>query len=432
MNKEQVFAQKLIDFVYESPCNFLAKGNIVKELEREGFEYLDLSKTWDLQKKGKYYVTKNNSSVIAFVVGEGNVEECGFKMVGAHTDAPCLKIKPNPELKKSGYLMLNTEPYGGPIYNTWFDRPLSIAGRVALKSDNILKPEFKTVDLKRPILMIPNMSIHFNRKVNDGVAINPQNEMLPILTQLDKDINEKNYLLKLIADELDVNLEEILDVELCLYEYEKGSLVGLNNEFISCGRMDDLAMVHAGIHALIESDVSKGTNVMICFDNEEIGSATRQGADSPYLGQILERICIELGCDRVGYYRALEESVCLSADMAQAVHPAHAQRYDVSANCTLNKGPVIKISAKYKYASDGDSIPVFTQICDKANVPYQKFVNRSDERGGATIGPITASNIGVRVIDIGNPMMAMHSIREFAGVYDHYFMKDAMKEFFNI
>ncbi|WP_066503043.1 M18 family aminopeptidase [Abyssisolibacter fermentans] len=432
MNKEQIFAQELIDFVSNSTCSFYAVKTIKQTLLKNNFVELDLKNSWDLEKEGKYFITKNDSAIIAFVVGNGEIERDGFKIVGAHTDSPSIKIKPNPESLKAGCLVLNTEPYGGPIINTWFDRPLSLAGRVALKSDDILNPEYRFIDFRRPLLMIPNLAIHFNRKVNEGVAINPQKELIPILSMIDDELNKDDYLLKMIAEELTVDVQDILDVELLTYEFEKGCLLGANEEFISCGRLDDLAMVHAGLEALVNSKPSRATNVLVCFDNEEIGSSTRQGANSPLLRNLLERITLELGKSKVEYLRCIENSFLISSDMAQAVHPNYAEKYDPSAQCIINKGPTVKISAKYSYSSDGDTISVFEQLCKKAQVPCQKFVNRSDERGGMTIGPITASNLGIRIVDVGNPMLAMHSIREFAGVYDHYYIKEVFKEFYNL
>ncbi|WDV44855.1 M18 family aminopeptidase [Clostridiaceae bacterium M8S5] len=432
MNKQQVFAQELIDFIQNSPCSYHAVKTVKSILKENNFEELDMRKNWNIKKEGKYFVTKNDSAIIAFTVGTGEVDEDGFKIVGAHTDSPCLRIKPNPETIKSGFLTLNTEPYGGPIYNTWFDRPLSLAGRVMVKSDDILNPEHKLIDFKRPLLMIPNLAIHLNKSVNKGVEINPQKELLPVLATINDEMNKDNFLVNLIAEELDIKVSEITDFELYTYEFEKGCLVGLKEEFISCSRLDDLAMVHTGLKSILNCEITKGTNVLVCFDNEEIGSSTKQGADSPLLATLLERICLELGKDKIDYYKSIENSFLISADSAQGIHPYYADKFDTSANCLINKGPAIKISAKYRYASDSDSISVFEQICKKADVPCQKFVNRSDMPGGSTIGPITASKVGMRIIDIGNPLLAMHSIREFAGVYDHYYMKEAMLHFYNI
>jgi aspartyl aminopeptidase len=433
MTKELNFAQELIDFIYSSPSAFHAVDSVKAILNHNGFEELYDFKRWDLKIGGKYYVIRNHSAITAFVVGNGNVEEEGFKIIGAHTDSPTFRIKPSPEItSENHYIKLNTEVYGGPILNTWLDRPLSVAGRVALKSNNILHPEIKLVDIKRPILIIPNLAIHMNRNINSGVELNKQKDTLPLMSIINETLEKGNYLLNEVAKELNVSVSDILDFDLFLYEFEKGSIIGLNNEFISCSRLDDLAMVHAGITALTKTTASKSTNVMVCFDNEEVGSSSKQGADSPYLTNILERIALSQGKDREDFFRAKSKSFMISADLAHAVHPNVIEKHDPQNRPLINRGPVIKISANQSYTTDSNSGTVYEQICKVANVPVQKFVNRSDERGGSTIGPVSSTQLDIRCVDIGTPILSMHSIRELAGVMDHTYVTKSFEEFYKI
>lgn len=429
--ENEKFAQELIDFIYESPTAFHAVDNVEKILSDCGYKELFESEKWELKKEGKYFVTKNSSAIIAFQVGKGELEEEGFRIIGAHTDSPCFRIKPLPEIvSEEAYLKLNTEVYGGPILNTWLDRPLSIAGRVILKGDNVMKPLTRLVNVNRPILIIPNLAIHMNRNVNAGIALNAQKDLLPVVGLINNNLQKDNFILKLIAQELQVNIEEILDFDLFLYEFEKGSIIGVNNEFISSSRLDDLAMVHAGIIAITKESPSKATKVMVCFDNEEVGSGTKQGAGSPMLAQLLERITICLGLERESYFRALSNSFLISADLAHAVHPNTAEKSDPVNRPIINKGPVIKISARQSYTSDSFSVGVYEAICKKAGVPIQKFVNRSDEKGGSTIGPISSQHLDINAVDMGSPIIAMHSIRELAGVEDHLMTEKSFEEFY--
>jgi len=432
MNEQTQLAQDLISFIDSSPTAFHAVEDIKTKLALKGFKELFLEESWNLHKSGKYYIVKNNSAITAFIVGTGDIQLDGFKIIAGHTDSPTFRIKPNPEMLTENYLKLNTEVYGGPILNTWLDRPLSIAGRVMVKGDHPLYPKTKLLNINKPILVIPNVAIHMNSKVNQGIELNKQVDLLPIISLVNKELEKQNFLLKLIAKELKIEEENILDFDLFLYEFTKGSLVGLDEEFISSGRLDNLAMVHAGITALAEAKPSKATNVMVCFDNEEIGSRTKQGANAPMLANILERIVLSLGKNREDYFRALSKSYMISADMAHAVHPNHPEKHDPTNKPLMGHGPVIKINANQSYTSDSDSIAVYEQICKENKIPVQKFVNRSDERGGSTIGPISSSQVDIRSIDIGNPMLAMHSIRELASVEDHFYITKSFDIFYRI
>ena len=431
MKKE--LAKELIEFINESPTAYHGAHTVKSMLDKVGYKEVKENEKWNLTCGGKYYFMKNGSAIIAFQIGSEEIENGGFKLIGAHTDSPTFKIKPNAEMKvENKYVKLNTEVYGGPILSTWFDRPLSLAGRVAIKGENPLKPSIKLIDLKKPLLIIPNLAIHMNREVNEGYKINRQKDTLPLLSLVNETLEKGNYLVELLAKELYCEKEDILDFELYPYEYEKGCLMGLNEEFISSGRLDDLSMVHAGIKALMDAEVSQATNVMVCFDNEEVGSATKQGGDSDFLKTILERIVLALGKDREDFLRSLSESFMISADLAHAVHPNLGEKHDPVVRPVLGKGPVIKIAASQSYTSDSDSSAVYEMICRNAGVNVQKFVNRSDMRGGSTIGPISSTHLPIRSVDMGTPILAMHSIREFGAVKDHFDCIKSFTEFFRI
>ncbi|MBU3160596.1 M18 family aminopeptidase [Clostridium frigoris] len=433
MNKELEFAQNLIDYIYDSPTAYHAVARAKEDLSKAGFIEIKEEEKWELKKGGKYFVTKNDSALTAFVVGKGEIEESGFKIIGAHTDSPSFRIKPSPEMVVDNiYVKLNTEVYGGPILNTWMDRPLAVAGRVTLRSKDILHPKTKLVNIRRPIMIIPNLAIHMNRNINTGIELNKQKDLLPLLSMVNENLEKNNYLISAIAKELSVDLKQIIDFDLFLYEYEKGSIIGLNNEFISSSRLDDLAMVHAGISAISRGSAVQATNVIVCFDNEEVGSSTKQGADSNMLVDILERITISLGKNREDFFRAISKSFVISADNAHAVHPNSPEKNDPTNKPYINKGPVIKISASQSYTTDSDSDAVYELICEKAGVPIQKFVNRSDARGGSTIGPISSTHLNIRSVDMGSPTLAMHSIRELGGVIDHFYVTKSFEEFYKI
>lgn len=431
MDKQLDFAKELIDFIYDSPTAFHAVDNVSKVLKDCGFIELRLEERWELKKGGKYYVTKNDTAITAFQVGNGEISENGFKIIGAHTDSPSFRVKPAAEMtSENHYVKLNTEGYGGAILSTWMDRPLSIAGRVTVKGKDVLNPVTKFLNIKKPILIIPNIAIHMNRDVNKGVEFNMQRDTLPLMALVNESLEKGNYLINAISKEIGVEVSDIIDFDLFLYEFEKGSIVGLNEEFISSPRLDDLAMVHAGITALTRTEASKGTNVMVCFDNEEVGSTTKQGADSQLLSNILERIVLSLGGDRQDFFRAIAKSFMISGDLAHAVHPNAGDKHDPQNRPLINRGPVIKVSANQSYTTDSNSSSVYAQICKNANVPVQWFVNRSDARGGSTIGPISSSHLEMRSVDMGTPILAMHSIRELGGVLDHTYVTDSFTEFY--
>lgn len=426
------FAENLIDYIYNSPTAFNAVKTSKDLLIKNGFKELKMNEKWQLNVGGKYFITKNESSLTAFVVNSDNMQE-GFRIIGSHSDSPTFRIKPDAEMTvENTYLKLNTEGYGGSILSTWFDRPLSIAGRVVLKSEDILCPREEIININRPICIIPNLAIHMNRTVNDGYKFNKQKDTLPLVGLLNETLEKDEFLLKEISKSLNINKEDILDFDLYLYEYEKGSIIGPNEEFISSSRLDNLSMAHASLHGLIDSKGKKGINVVAIFDNEEVGSSTKQGADSNMLLNLLERICISLKKDREDFISAIYSSFMISADLAHALHPNIVEKHDPTNRPVMGGGPVIKISANQAYTSDAFSAGVYKSICEKCGVKYQQFVNRSDERGGSTIGPISSTHLDINSVDIGSPILSMHSIRELGSVEDHYNIYKTFVGFYQI
>lgn len=426
--------QSLINFLDKSPVNFLAVQTVVDELESNGFRRIDPTKPLvDVKAGDQLYVTKNDSSVYAFRIGTKPMAESGFHIICAHCDSPTFRIKPNAEMLSGGMLRLNTEAYGGAILSTWFDRPLSLAGRVILRSDDPMKPESRLLHVKRPMMQISSLAIHFNRQVNDGVKLSKQKDMLPIVALVQEKMEAEGALLKMIAGELGVEEREIVDFDLYLYDTTSACTFGLNDEFISAGRLDDLSMVHAGLEALKGANKEpEVTQILAVFDNEETGSQTKQGAGSPFLASIIQRLVFAQGGNMDGFYRSVEQAFMVSADNAHAWHPNYSEKYDPTNHPTLGGGPVIKFNAAQKYASDAMSAAVFAQICEKAGVPYQRFVNHSDVAGGSTLGNILAASLPMRGVDMGNPVLAMHSARETGSVADHEYCIKAFTEFYNL
>ncbi len=423
----------LMNFLDASVCNFFAVDTLSQILVEEGFQYLDPKKRWELVPEGKYFITKNDSALFAFVVGEGSAAD-GYKIISAHSDSPGFRIKPNCEMLCDGNIVkLNTEVYGGPILYTWFDRPLSIAGRVIVRGNNPLTPETRLVKWEKPLLTIPHLAIHFNRAVNEGNPLSKQKDMLPVLGKIADKSEAKNLVLRMVAEKLEVDEEEILDYDLSLYDTTKANIVGLNHDFITSGRLDDLSMAHAAVNALLASEEGvKMTKVMAIFDNEETGSGTKQGAASPVLMNLLKRINSQLGGDEEDYLRAIDNSFMISADNAHGVHPNYVEKQDPTNHPVLGGGPVIKINANCKYMTDADSAAVFKTICERAGVPCQYFVNHSDVAGGSTLGNILTAQIDLRGVDMGAALWAMHSVRETASVSDHLNIIKAFTAFYDI
>ena len=429
---------RLLSFLDASPVNFLAVKNIADMLEAGGFRRLDPCQPLGAVKAGdRFFVTKNDSSIYAFRIGSQPLAEAGFHMICAHSDSPTFRIKPNAEmLCEGGLVKLNTEVYGGPIMSTWFDRPLTLAGRVIVRSQDVMRPDTMLLHIKRPLLQISNLAIHFNRQVNDGVKLSRQKDVLPLLGQITSQLEAGNLLLNVILEELGkqrpVSREDILDFDLYLADTTPACTFGVHNEFISAGRLDDLSMCFAGLEAILAAADSDTTQVLGIFDNEETGSQTKQGAGSPFLSYMLRRIALAQSGTEEAYYQAVERAFMISADNAHAWHPNYPEKYDPTNHPMLGGGPVIKFNAAQKYASDAASAAVFAGICAKAGVPCQRFVNHSDVAGGSTLGNILASSRPLRGVDMGNAILAMHSCRETGSVRDHEYCVKVFTEFYNM
>ena len=428
--------KRLLSFLDASPVNFLAVKNLTEELQQHGYHRIDTTEALGTVKAGdKFFVTKNDSSIYAFQIGRKALAETGFHMICAHCDSPTFRIKPHAEIDcEGGIVKLNTEVYGGPIMSTWFDRPLTLAGRVIVKSKDVMTPTTLLLHVKRPLLQISNLAIHFNRQVNDGVKLSRQKDVLPILGIINDELEKSNLLMNIILEELNkqqtVAREDILDFDLYLADATPACTFGAHNELISSGRLDDLSMCFAGLEALLASQPTDTTQVLAIFDNEETGSQTKQGAGSPFLSYMLKRIALAQGGTEEAYYQAVERAFMISADNAHAWHPNYSEKYDPTNHPMLGGGPVIKFNAAQKYASDAYSASVFAGLCKKAGVPCQRFVNHSDVAGGSTLGNILASSIPLRGVDMGNAILAMHSCRETGSTADHEFCVKVFTQFY--
>ena len=411
---------RLFDFLNESPVNYLAIAALERRLQAAGYRKLDAAERMTgIEAGSKVYVTKNGSALFAFEIGQKPLGDAGIHMICAHSDSPTFRIKPVPEMISEGKLCkLDVEVYGGAIYSTWMDRPLSIAGRVVVVESS--GPETRLVHIRRPLLTIPSLCIHFNRQVNAGAALSVQKDMQPILGYITEEFGRRGLLLDVLGKELDVDPRQILDFDLYLYDTEKPCCFGANNEFISAGRLDDLSMVHAGLEALLANNTTPDfTRALAIFDNEETGSGTKQGAGSPFFASLIKRLVLATGGDEEDYYRTVERSFMISADNAHAYHPNYGEKYDPVCHPILGGGPVIKYNAAQKYASDAWSASIFKSFCLAADVPCQKFVNHSDVAGGSTLGNILTGTLPVAGVDMGNAILAMHSVRETGSVQDH-------------
>ena len=416
--------KQLFKFIENSPSCFHAIKTITEELKNEGFVEIKEKDTWQIEQGKKYYVTRNLSSVIAFKIPQNDFKS--FNIVASHSDSPTFKIKANAEIEvKNKYVKLNTEKYGGMICSTWFDRPLSIAGRILVKENNAVKTHLVNID--KDLVIIPNLAIHMNREVNDGYTYNAQIDMLPLYG----DNSSKGSLMKTIAKEAEVEEESILDTDLFLYNRMNGTKIGSNEEYISIPRLDDLECAFTSLSAFLSENTSNSASVYCVFDNEEVGSGTKQGADSTFLYDVLRRINISLGKTEEDYYRLISSSFMVSADNAHALHPNYTDKSDLTNKVYMNDGIVIKYNANQKYTTDAVSASIFKTICDSVDVPYQTFTNRSDILGGSTLGNISNAHVSLNTIDIGLAQLAMHSTYETAGAKDVTYMIDAIKAFYN-
>lgn len=418
-------SKELMDFIKESPTAFHVVKNFSTMLEKAGFIKLNERNKWKIEQGGKYYVTRNDSSIIAFQVPD-NMDFYNFQIAAAHSDSPAFKIKENPEMvEDNNYVTLNVEKYGGMLMAPWFDRPLSVAGRVIVKDGNTLKPVLLNVD--RDLCLIPNLAIHMNRNANNGISYNPQKDMIPLFGE----IASKDKFDQIIANEVGVAIEDIISTDLFLYNREWGTIWGADNEFMSAPRLDDVMCAFSCIKALTDNkENNKSVNVCAIFDNEEVGSTTKQGADSSFLYDVLSRISMCMGKDSEDFIRACASSFMLSADNAHAVHPNYKEKADPTNRPYMNKGIVIKYNANQKYTTDAISASIFKEICKKAGVEVQSYVNRSDIPGGSTLGNISNSHVSLNTVDIGLAQLAMHSPYETAGVKDTEYMIKAVKKFY--
>ncbi|MCH5222770.1 MAG: M18 family aminopeptidase [Muribaculaceae bacterium] len=432
--------KRLLNWLDESTCNFLAVKTIVKELQAKGFKELKQNEDWIIEPGGKYYMIKNSSAVFAFILGkDAACFRNGIKVIAAHSDSPCLKVKPNPEIYgDGGVVALNVEKYGGGILYTWFDRPLSMSGRVMMRDKDIMNPREVIFDLRRAVAVIPHLAIHFNRAVNEGNHLSVQKDMKPVVGYFSEEEirsmkNGRGIVLESIAEHLKVDSRDILDYEINLYPCFTPQLCGLNEEYIESPRIDDLSMAFAGLEAMLETESLSNENIRVLaiFDNEETGSGTRQGAASPVLRDMLERINICLGGKQEDFYIGIANSFMISADDAHAWHPNYNEKYDPTNHPVIGGGPVIKVNSNCKYMTDSRGAAIFKELCRKAGVNYQMFVNHADVAGGSTLGNILTSQLDFAGVDVGSAIWAMHSAVETAGVSDHEDMVKVFKTFWS-
>ncbi|MSS76399.1 MAG: M18 family aminopeptidase [Methyloglobulus sp.] len=424
--------QNLLDFIDTSPSPWHVVNTVEVLLKPYQFTKLDEATQWQLQPGGHYYVVRDDSSIILFALGSKPLLESGFKIVGAHTDSPGLRVKPNAINAKDSLLRLNVEIYGSPILATFTDRDLSLAGRICYRNDQG-EIASQLIKFDKPLLRLPNLAIHMNRTVNeDGLKLHKQNELPLILSTLSEQQLPPDYFLDLLEKQCDINSAQLLSWDLAVYDTQKGVIWGAQEEFYSDSQLDNLASCHAALQALLhEAVLNDSENTLVCafFDHEEIGSGSKQGADGSFLPDVLQRIALA-SSKHQDFPRIMAKSFLISADMAHAYHPNFPSAYDLEHKVMVNKGPVIKINANHRYSSESISQAMFIDWCNQADVPYQYYSHRCDLPCGSTIGPITSAKLGIRSIDVGNPMWAMHSIRESSGVLDHSFMIKVLQRFF--
>jgi len=413
-------------FLQASPTPFHAVHELKKRLSESGFQQLREQENWQLVKGERYFVSRNDSSIIAFVLGTAPLTDTGIRMAGAHTDSPCLRVKPRPELVKFGYLQLGVEVYGGALLNPWFDRDLSLAGRITYRS-KVNRISNQLINFKDAVAIIPSLAIHLDREANAKRSINPQKDIPPIIMQIDdKTASFTDLLLRQLRKEhKDEDVEEILNYEIYLFPVEPPALIGFNKEFITAARLDNLLSCYAGMQALLEAPTSV-TSLLVCNDHEEVGSSTAAGAHGPFLKSTLERICQ----DSNDLSRSIARSMLFSVDNAHGIHPNFGDKHDANHGPILNHGPVIKVNANQRYASNSETSGFFQLLCQQSDIPFQTFVTRSDMACGSTIGPITATETGVRTLDIGVPTFAMHSLRETCGSTDPHLLYRILTQFY--
>lgn len=422
-------AKDLLNFIDASPSPWHAVNSSIQQLEANGFESLTENQPWKLKKNGRYYVTRDGASIIAFSLGSKPIAEVGFRIVGAHTDSPGLRLKPKAPLANQSVAQLGVEVYGGPILATFTDRDLSIAGRVNITKMNGFTTEY--IHLTESIVRLPNLAIHMNREVNTKGLLLDKQTQLPLIFGYAADSEEaKKQLNQIIAKHLNINPADILTWDINVYDTQKGSLWGQNQEFIANSQLDNLASCHAALQALTATSKPEATSICAFFDHEEVGSESATGAGGSFISDTIQRICAFYKANEEDRLRSFANSFFISADMAHAFHPNHPAAYEPEHHATVNKGPVIKTNANQRYSTNADTAARFIQLCKKAKVPYQEYAHRTDLGCGSTIGPTVAAQLGMPTVDVGNPMWAMHSIRESAGVLDHSYMITVLKQHF--
>jgi aspartyl aminopeptidase len=424
MDIEQ-FNRGLLEFLDASPTPFHAVQQMVQRLSLAGFEILQEADDWTLQTGGRYCVVRNNSSIVAFTMGENNVLDAGLRMIGAHTDSPCLKVKPQPELFKKGYFQLGVEVYGGALLNPWFDRDLSLAGRVSFR-DSTGNINSLLINFERAIATIPSLAIHLDREANSARSINSQTDIPPVLMQTDDQQTSFRELLlaRLLVEYPSCGACKVLDYELSFYDTQPAAVIGLQDEFIASARLDNLLSCYIGMQALLTD--SGEYRVLVCNDHEEIGSQSAAGAQGPMLRSVLGRLV----ASDSEFTRAIDRSMMISVDNAHGIHPNFSERHDANHGPVLNGGPVIKMNANQRYATNSETSSLFRHWCESVDEAVQAFVVRTDMGCGSTIGPITASELGVKTLDIGVPTFAMHSIRELAGSHDAFSLYRVLEMFY--
>lgn len=431
--KDNRISKELLSFIDKgsTPYHTVIEGK--KKLKEAEFIELHVRDEWNLKPGGSYYVSPYGTSLFAFTIGKDWKEGQNLRIGAAHTDCPGFRVKPNGEMITNGYLKLNTEVYGGPIINTWLDRPLSIAGRVAIKSEAPFHPKMKIFDIKEPVLTIPNLPIHINKEVNKGIQLNKQIDTIPLFAIENEELSKTGFLKEFIGDKLNIKSDDILDYDLYIYNAEEGTELGMKKEFISSPRLDNLTSVLALLKAIIKGRREEGINLIALYDNEEIGSRSKQGADSSTLNLLIKKIYRGIESNEgERLFEILVDSLMISVDVAHGLHPNRPEKFDPINHAKLNQGVVIKIDSNQKYTYDTEAVAIVQQICEKAGVKYQKFVNRSDIRGGSTLGSIISSWIPMKTVDLGVPLLAMHSARETMGKVDQLYLERLLLSFFII
>lgn len=441
----ETYAKDFIGFIKEATSPYHVVETSLRWLEREGFEYLDFRKKWTLEEGKNYYTKPYDTTMFAFSIGKKPGEDTAFRIASSHTDYPCFRLKPHPDMLDKGYLRLNVESYGGLILNSWQDRLLSVAGKVCLKSGEVFKPETRLVDFKRPLGTIPCLAIHMNREVNKGQELKKQTQMLPVIGtkaaffgDKGEEYKETEYFVRLLAEEIGTEPSQILDFDLYVYNCEDGAVIGAENDFISAPRLDNLTSVYALLcgmekrsRSMKEGTLSEDIGIAAFYDNEEIGSRSKQGADSTLTTVLLEKIYEGFGLGHNELNRAIMNSFYLSVDVGHCLHPNYAEKNDPTNVARLNEGIVLKIDSTQKYVYDTEAIAAVMQLCEKNDIPFQKFVNHSDQTSGSTLGSIASSWLPMKTVDLGVPLLAMHSSRELMGKKDEVYLAQLMEAFYD-